>query len=78
MLALSLREASVKQRSGDPVDEPEDVAAGTWAGVLPLRLATGAPITAADCDLATPVPEEVLAASPLGRLRQPRQMKPRD
>lgn len=71
VLALSLREASVKQRSGDPVDEPEDVANGTWAGVLPLRLATGAPITAADCDPATPVPDEVLAASALGRRAPP-------
>jgi nitroimidazol reductase NimA-like FMN-containing flavoprotein (pyridoxamine 5'-phosphate oxidase superfamily) len=60
VLALPLHEASVKVRSGDPVDDDEDVAAGTWAGVLPVHLATGAVRTAADA-AGTAVPGDVLA-----------------
>lgn len=38
VLALDLAEASVKVRSGPPVDEPADVeAGGIWAGVVPIR-----------------------------------------
>ncbi len=45
VLALPLHEASVKRRAGDPLDEVEDVeAGGVWAGVIPLRLAAGAPL----------------------------------
>ena len=60
VLALPLHEASVKRRTGDPLDEDADVeAGGVWAGVLPLRLAGGAPVTSADVvDL--PVPEHVV------------------
>jgi nitroimidazol reductase NimA-like FMN-containing flavoprotein (pyridoxamine 5'-phosphate oxidase superfamily) len=45
VLALSLHEASVKQRSGPPKDEPEDVTANPsdWAGVLPLHRSWGTP-----------------------------------
>ena len=48
VLAVPLHEASMKQRDGDPVDEPDDVAAGTWAGVVPVRRTAGAPRSAAD------------------------------
>ena len=58
VLALPLHEASVKSRSGDPEDEPEDVAAGTWAGVVPLALVASAPVTAADA-AGLPVPPGV-------------------
>jgi uncharacterized protein len=54
VLALPLHEASVKRRSGDPVDDAEDVAAGGWAGVVPLRLVAGAPVTAADAEGESP------------------------
>lgn len=37
VVAVPLAEASVKQRAGDVDDDPEDVAAGAWAGTLPLR-----------------------------------------
>ena len=40
VLAVPLTEASLKRREGDAGDEPEDIAAGVWAGVLPLALAT--------------------------------------
>lgn len=48
VVALPLVEASVKVRRGDPVDEEADVAAGGWAGVVPLWLQHGDPVTAAD------------------------------
>lgn len=60
VLALSLREASVKSRAGDPVDEPEDVAAGGWAGVLPVHTTAGPPVTAADCPPDAAVPDHLL------------------
>ena len=41
VLAVPLREASLKVRTGGVKDEPEDVAAGVWAGVLPLRIVAG-------------------------------------
>jgi uncharacterized protein len=42
VLAVPLSEASVKARVGGPKDEPEDVATGTWAGVVPLTVRAGA------------------------------------
>jgi uncharacterized protein len=56
VLAVPLAEASVKARTGGPVDEPEDVATGTWAGVVPLRVAAGEIEPATD----GPVPDDVL------------------
>jgi nitroimidazol reductase NimA-like FMN-containing flavoprotein (pyridoxamine 5'-phosphate oxidase superfamily) len=53
VLALDLTEASVKVRTGPPVDEESDVVANTaWAGVLPLHTAWGAPV--ADSDVEVP------------------------
>jgi uncharacterized protein len=43
VLAVPLAEASVKVRSGPPVDEPEDYELDVWAGVLPAALTFGAP-----------------------------------
>ncbi|QYC44373.1 Pyridoxamine 5'-phosphate oxidase [Nonomuraea coxensis DSM 45129] len=43
VLALPLEEASVKTRSGGPVDEEEDYGLPVWAGVLPLVTTWGAP-----------------------------------
>ena len=43
VLAVPLAEASVKRRAGGPVDEPADVEAGGWAGVIPLRAVAGTP-----------------------------------
>ena len=43
VLALPLEEASAKVRTGPPVDDEEDYALDVWAGVIPLRLAAGAP-----------------------------------
>ncbi len=57
VLALDLAESSVKIRTGPPVDEESDVAAGTvWAGSLPLRQSWGEPepCPLLPPDLATP------------------------
>ena len=43
VLAIELREASAKVRTGPPVDEEEDYALNVWAGVLPLAVTAGAP-----------------------------------
>lgn len=43
VLALPLSEASAKVRSGPPVDDEEDYALDTWAGVIPLATAAGPP-----------------------------------
>ncbi|MEU8245976.1 pyridoxamine 5'-phosphate oxidase family protein [Nonomuraea sp. NPDC048916] len=44
VLALSLEEASVKIRRGEPNDEETDYALPVWAGVLPLETTWGAPV----------------------------------
>jgi nitroimidazol reductase NimA-like FMN-containing flavoprotein (pyridoxamine 5'-phosphate oxidase superfamily) len=56
VLALDLVEVSAKVRDGAPVDDPEDLALPHWAGVVPLRVAAGAPVPAGDLDPATPLP----------------------
>jgi nitroimidazol reductase NimA-like FMN-containing flavoprotein (pyridoxamine 5'-phosphate oxidase superfamily) len=44
VLALPIDEASAKVRTGGPVDDDEDYAMDTWAGVVPLRTVAGAPV----------------------------------
>jgi len=48
VLALALAEASVKVRSGDPIDDQADLDNGGWAGVIGLRLVATDLVTAAD------------------------------
>jgi nitroimidazol reductase NimA-like FMN-containing flavoprotein (pyridoxamine 5'-phosphate oxidase superfamily) len=45
VLALPLTEASAKVRTGPPVDDEEDYALPVWAGVVPLRVVAGEPIS---------------------------------
>jgi uncharacterized protein len=61
VLAIPLAEVSLKARTGGVKDEPEDVAAGVWAGVLPLRLVAGPLET--DPDAPGAVPEHVARRS---------------
>jgi nitroimidazol reductase NimA-like FMN-containing flavoprotein (pyridoxamine 5'-phosphate oxidase superfamily) len=44
VLALPIEEGSAKVRTGPPVDDDEDYALDTWAGVVPLRLLAQAPV----------------------------------
>ncbi|NYJ01668.1 hypothetical protein HNR19_002366 [Nocardioides thalensis] len=55
VLALALREASLKERAGGPDDEPEDVATGVWGGHIPLRRVAGAPVSGADSHDRVPI-----------------------
>lgn len=59
VIALALREASMKARAGGPGDEPADVAAGIWGGHIPLATVAGAAVP--DPDAEGPVPSEVTA-----------------
>jgi RimJ/RimL family protein N-acetyltransferase len=54
VLALTLREVSVKARVGGVMDEPEDLSLPHWAGVVPLRLQPGLPEP--DAGVRLPVP----------------------
>lgn len=63
VLAVPLAEASMKARAGDPVDEPEDVAAGTWGGHVPVRRTLGAPVPAGDNLPGLDVPADVSDAA---------------
>jgi nitroimidazol reductase NimA-like FMN-containing flavoprotein (pyridoxamine 5'-phosphate oxidase superfamily) len=59
VVALDLTEASVKVRSGPPVDEDADIAAGgRWAGVLPVVTTFGEPAPDPSMD-GTPTPAHV-------------------
>ncbi len=41
VLRLSIQEASVKSRTGGPIDDPEDATIPCWAGHIPLRIVAG-------------------------------------
>lgn len=61
VLALPLREASAKLRSGGPLDDEEDQAIRVWAGSLPLVLTPGAPVPDSRLEAGVPIPEYLLA-----------------
>jgi nitroimidazol reductase NimA-like FMN-containing flavoprotein (pyridoxamine 5'-phosphate oxidase superfamily) len=54
VVTIPITEASAKVRTGPPLDDDADLALPVWAGVLPLRLAAGAPV--ADPTLAPGIP----------------------
>jgi len=61
VLALDLAEASVKVRTGPPVDDDEDVeAGGRWAGVGPVRTTFDAPQPCPLLPSDAPTPAHVL------------------
>jgi nitroimidazol reductase NimA-like FMN-containing flavoprotein (pyridoxamine 5'-phosphate oxidase superfamily) len=45
VLSLRLVEVSAKVRTGPPIDDDEDYALNVWAGVLPLKLVAGEPVS---------------------------------
>ncbi|MFE7405231.1 pyridoxamine 5'-phosphate oxidase family protein [Isoptericola sp. NPDC057559] len=69
VLAVPLREASMKARAGGPVDDPADVAAGGWGGHVPVRRIVGAAIS--DADSRAPVPAHVAALAGLSPRTRP-------
>lgn len=54
VVALSLAEASVKQRTGGVNEDEADVGLPIWAGVIPLRTVAGAAEPSVDCTVAEP------------------------
>ena len=56
VLRLPINEFSAKVRQGPPLDEEEDYAFRTWAGVVPLRITAQTPIADDRCDPGIPVP----------------------
>lgn len=61
VLAITLREASVKARLGGVNDDEEDLGLPHWAGVIPLRLTPGRPVP--DAGVQLPVPAYLQAAT---------------
>ncbi len=57
VLAVALHEASLKRRAGGVGDEPEDIATGAWAGVVPLRRVAEGVLT--DSATSAEVPDHV-------------------
>ena len=56
VLRLPIEEFSAKVRQGPPIDDEEDYAFPTWAGLIPLKMMAGAPINDPRLDPRTPVP----------------------
>jgi nitroimidazol reductase NimA-like FMN-containing flavoprotein (pyridoxamine 5'-phosphate oxidase superfamily) len=57
VLRLPISEFSAKVRVGPPVDDDEDYSFPTWAGVIPLELKAGAPISDPRLDSRRELPE---------------------
>jgi nitroimidazol reductase NimA-like FMN-containing flavoprotein (pyridoxamine 5'-phosphate oxidase superfamily) len=59
VLRVPIEEFSAKVRVGPPIDDAEDYAFPTWAGVVPLELKAGVPINDPRLDPPGEVPEYV-------------------
>ena len=59
VVALPMSETSAKIRSGDPIDELEDINGPWWAGTVPLDRGWGRPIPSADLPAGIAVPDPV-------------------
>jgi nitroimidazol reductase NimA-like FMN-containing flavoprotein (pyridoxamine 5'-phosphate oxidase superfamily) len=60
VLGLPILEASAKCRSGPALDSAEDLALPHWAGVLPLALRAGAPLSDPQLAPGVPIPASLL------------------
>jgi hypothetical protein len=57
VMKLPIEEFSAKVRQGDPIDDEEDYAFPTWAGLIPLATVPGTPVRDPRLDEKVPVPE---------------------
>jgi uncharacterized protein len=64
VLALPMNDASVKIRTGQPVDDEADYDLGVWAGVLPLSVVPGPVINDPRLTCSVAVPDHVLGWRP--------------
>lgn len=55
VLRIPIEEFSAKVRVGPPIDDEEDYAFPTWAGVIPFSMTAGAPIADERCEQEFPV-----------------------
>jgi uncharacterized protein len=60
VVKLPLTEVSAKVRVGDVEDDAPDYELPVWAGIIPLRLVTEAPVRDSRCDTSIPTPDYVL------------------
>jgi uncharacterized protein len=60
VLRIPIVEASVKVRSGPPLDDEQDYQLPVWAGEIPLRITAGAPAADPRLPLATALPDYLL------------------
>lgn len=60
-MAITDSNWSVKIGGGWPEDDPADIEAGGWAGVVPISTTYGEPLRAPDCDPGVAVPVSVRA-----------------
>jgi nitroimidazol reductase NimA-like FMN-containing flavoprotein (pyridoxamine 5'-phosphate oxidase superfamily) len=60
ILTLPIEEASIKVRSGGPLDDDADLGVECWAGHLPLTLTAGSPVPDAAHPPLASVPEALL------------------
>ena len=67
VIAVPLDEVSAKIRTGDPVDEPEDLDGPHWAGHVPITSRFEAPVSSADLPDTVVIPPAIaaLAGHPL-------------
>lgn len=56
VLQVPIEEYSAKVRTGPPIDDPEDYAFPTWAGVIPLEIKAGPPIDDEKAEPLRPAP----------------------
>lgn len=75
VIELGLDTAWAKVRSGGPSDDPADLDAPVWAGVIPLRLHAGSPVDNGD---GIPVPDYVAEFEPRRLVDGNRPSAPKD
>jgi len=61
LVRLALDEYSVKIRTGDPIDDEEDIDLPHWAGVIPIESTYGTPLPSQNLNAAVQVPAALLA-----------------
>ena len=59
VLRLPIEEVSAKIRTGPPIDDEDDMKLPVWAGVLPLTVASGAPVPDPQLSGGIPLPASV-------------------
>ena len=72
VLELPLAEASAKVRTGDPIDDPEDIEGPWWAGTVPITTRFGRPNPSSDLVDGIGVPAPVTALTESAVDQRPR------